>query len=38
MSRYVLGMDVSKKDISLALLKDNHFFEKIIPNSLAGFK
>ncbi|MCR4623864.1 MAG: IS110 family transposase [Alphaproteobacteria bacterium] len=38
MSRCVLGMDVSKKDISLALLKDNRFFEKIIPNSLAGFK
>ena len=28
MSRCVLGMDVSKKDISLALLKDNRFFEK----------
>ena len=38
MSRCVLGMDVSKKDISLALLKDNRFFEKTIPNSLAGFK
>ena len=31
-------MDVSKKDISLTLLKDNRFFEKIIPNSLAGFR
>ena len=38
MSRCVFGMDVSKKDISLALLKDNRFFEKTIPNSLAGFK
>lgn len=38
MSRCVLGMDVSKKDISLALLKDNRFFEKTIPNSPSGFK
>ena len=38
MSRCVLGMDISKKDICLALLKDNRFFEKTIPNSLSGFK
>lgn len=38
MSRYVLGMDVSKGDISLALLKDDRFFEKTIPNSRSGFK
>lgn len=38
MSRCVLGMDVSKKDISLALLNDNRFFEKTIPNSPSGFK
>ncbi len=38
MSRCVLGMDVSKKDISLALLKNNRFFEKTIPNSPSGFK
>ncbi|MDR0968333.1 MAG: transposase [Holosporaceae bacterium] len=38
MSNLVLGVDVSKKELSLALLKNEKFFAKTVLNSAAGFK
>jgi transposase len=38
MSKIVLGIDVSKKTLSLALLKDGRFYSKPVDNSDAGFK
>lgn len=38
MSKCVLGIDVGKKELNLALLKDDHFFEKSVSNSPAGFE
>ena len=38
MSKLVLGIDVGKKELSLALLKEKHLFSKKISNSESGFK
>ena len=38
MSKIVLGIDVSKKTLSLALLKNNKLYCKTVDNSDAGFK
>ncbi|GHT97865.1 hypothetical protein FACS1894126_2680 [Alphaproteobacteria bacterium] len=38
MSKNVLGIDVGKQELALALLKDERFFSKTVPNSEAGFK
>lgn len=38
MSKVVLGIDVSKKKLALALLKDNKFYSKTVDNSDSGFK
>jgi transposase len=38
MSKIILGIDVSKKSLSLALLKNDKFYCKTIDNSDAGFK
>ncbi|MDR1034471.1 MAG: IS110 family transposase [Holosporales bacterium] len=37
MSKYVLGIDVSKKDLSIALLINGKFHEKTVENSSQGF-
>jgi hypothetical protein len=36
MSKIVLGIDVSKKSLSLALLKDGRFYSKTVDNSDTG--
>jgi transposase len=38
MSKIVLGIDVSKRDLSLALLENKRFISKTVSNSELGFK
>ena len=38
MSKVVLGIDVSKEKLALALLKNDKFYYKTVDNSDAGFK
>jgi len=38
MSKIVLGIDVSKNCLSLALLEDGHFISKNVSNSESGFE
>jgi len=38
MSKCILGIDVSKKELSVALLKDDRLIEKKVSNSKSGFK
>jgi len=38
MSKCILGIDVSKKELSVALLKDDRLIEKKVSNSKTGFK
>ena len=38
MSKVVLGIDVSKKDLSLALLENERFVSKTVGNSESGFE
>jgi hypothetical protein len=37
MSNNILGIDVSKKNLSTALLIEEHFYEKTVENSTQGF-
>jgi transposase len=37
MSKTVLGIDIGKKELSIALLKNEHFFCRTVANSEAGF-
>jgi transposase len=38
MSKLVLGIDIGKKELSLALLKNDRFLGKTVSNSESGFK